>query len=213
MKDAGSHMTRAPKCDACKKSLVWEVAHTSFTKLAPSVRVPDGWRKSYQAFRRESSRLAIRCLFCLHVYCRRCATKHFQPRIGRINRTEKVLDRILAGIIEANRAKLAACGKISDGAVDPHSLEAFLTGWSTGGIRAATVRSTRIPHGRDRNLDAGSWLLRRCHGVCGVRVRRGSWRSSSGWLFADARASQVVQKLPDSSTDCASRGPMTRSRL
>lgn len=94
---------RAPKCHACKKPLVWTAGHYPLFVR----RTRKELRKRFAAFRREERRLAIRCLFCLHIFCRRCAKKHFAPRMRRITQTEKVLDKILAGIVEANRAKLA----------------------------------------------------------------------------------------------------------
>ena len=67
------------------------------------------FRKRWLAFQREEKRLAIRCVFCLHVFCRKCAKKHFQPRIRRLDRTERAMDKILAEIVEANMARLGTC--------------------------------------------------------------------------------------------------------
>lgn len=38
-----------------------------------------------------------------------CAKKHFQPRIRRLDRTERAMDKILAEIVEANMARLGTC--------------------------------------------------------------------------------------------------------
>ena len=84
-----------PKCCMCRKGLVWDL-----TKRA-TVRGATGWRRRHAMLRKERGKLAIRCLWCLHTFCPKCAVKHFAP-IERTQRAvDKILERMATGVLKA----------------------------------------------------------------------------------------------------------------
>jgi hypothetical protein len=69
-------MNTSLRCCACRKALLWE-----FTKRARGVKGSGytGWRRRHALLRKEKAKIAIRCLWCFHTFCPRCARKHFAP--------------------------------------------------------------------------------------------------------------------------------------
>jgi hypothetical protein len=82
-----------PRCNRCRKGLVW-----SLPAARPAVR---GRRRVSWRLRAETRRkLAIRCLWCLAVFCPACARKHFEPRQLLVHRTAAAIDRLVASIVK-----------------------------------------------------------------------------------------------------------------
>jgi hypothetical protein len=84
-------MTERPRCLWCKKLLLWE--RTRFAPRRARATRAAAYKRIRQR-RRDSARLAIRCAYCLRLYCPTCARKHFAP----IARAQHAIDRELARV-------------------------------------------------------------------------------------------------------------------
>lgn len=88
------------RCHGCRKGLIWTVAG----------KVVRHKRRVYWRLRRsDASRLAIRCVWCLAVYCPRCARKHFEPRHVLVHRTAAQIDRLVAAVVKGIGPKAVRC--------------------------------------------------------------------------------------------------------
>ena len=58
--------------------------------------------------RSEEHRLAIRCSYCLHVFCRKCAAKHFAPMIRTQNAVDRALETLAVEALEKVMERLPA---------------------------------------------------------------------------------------------------------
>ncbi len=84
------------RCRDCSKPLVWAFTRGPRLRLAglPLSARRKVMTASRTAHSRQRARMAIRCLWCLHVFCPRCAKKHFAP----ITRAQRAVDAKLAKI-------------------------------------------------------------------------------------------------------------------
>jgi hypothetical protein len=80
-----SPLMSPPRCRTCSKPLSWELPRFR-------CRRAKDFRKQVRQARASEARLAIRCTYCLQVFCLKCVKRHFAP----IQRAQRAVDRKLA---------------------------------------------------------------------------------------------------------------------
>lgn len=92
-------------CNRCRKKLRWTI------RRGPIAPTRAEWFKQAARWRREEKRLAIRCLYCLLVFCPACARKHFAPMLRTQRRIDRVLETLASAAMKPIEAKLVRATK------------------------------------------------------------------------------------------------------
>lgn len=88
-----------PRCDTCHKGLIFD------HPMRPRPKNRASFRAGQKKYMVERSKLVIRCLDCLRLFCPSCAKKHFLPQWHVHGRVLREVDRVVTKALKGLRCK------------------------------------------------------------------------------------------------------------